>query len=272
MFSFSVATINVRGRHDRWRRRRELLVAQIVDRAPDLISLQELSLPIRQGHWLRSQINFRLSGSGNAPYRLIQRRRRHPLRGYYEGVGILSKLPVVAHDYVNLGYQGRVAVRANVELPNGQLLDFVAVHLHPSPVDQEARQDQVMLLTGWLNERNPVPAQIIAGDFNETPGRLAIRQVKQTYRSAYAEDHGREPLATFPTALVQRADDWSGCLDYIFLSKAVGPVRACSLWCHRAAPDDDTLYPSDHVGLVAELALTPPGQRPPSAAAARAWR
>jgi endonuclease/exonuclease/phosphatase family metal-dependent hydrolase len=253
--SLTVATINLRHRADRWRERRHLLVAQIVDATPDLISLQEISFPIRQGQWLRNQVNARLTGSNRGPYQLIQKRKHHLTKGYYEGVGILTKLPVLYRDWLALGYGGRVAVRVNVELPSHQTADFVAVHLHHVAADKQARQEQVMQLVGWVNGRRRVPHQIIAGDFNEVPAGPAIQYMKQSYRSAYEQVIGREPLATFPTALVQRPDGWSGCLDYIFVSTAVTPIHFVSLFCHKPAANDDTLYPSDHVGLIAKLEI-----------------
>ncbi len=249
MTQLTVATINLRNRADRWRERRHLLVAQLLDAAPDLISLQEISFPIGQGRWLRNQLNARLP-EGKRPYRLIQKRRHNLFKGYAEGIGILSNLPVLYHDWVNLGYGGRVALRANVELPTRAFLDFVSVHLHHAAQDVETRQEQAMTLAGWLRDVRPVPRQIVAGDFNELPDGLAIQAMKQTFRSAYEAVYGREPLATFPTALVPRAG-WAGCLDYIFLSSGIGPVHSAGIFCHKPAENDKTLYPSDHVGLIA---------------------
>lgn len=261
MTRITVATINLRNRADRWRERRHLLVAQLVDAAPDLISLQEIHFPIRQGRWLRNQINVGLSGRSDRPFRLIQKRKRHPFHGYFEGIGILSKRPVLYHDFIPLGYGGRLALRANVELPSRHTMDFVAVHLHHVAQDREARQEQVMALIGWLNSRRPVPIQVVAGDFNEVPAGPAIQTMKQGFRSAYEEAHGREPLATYPTALVmpEIAGDispvhgWAGCLDYIFISPAVKRVVSASIFCDKPSPADDTLYPSDHVGIIATL-------------------
>jgi endonuclease/exonuclease/phosphatase family metal-dependent hydrolase len=253
MPQLTVVTINLRNRADRWLERRHLLVAQLMDAAPDLVSLQEISLPIVQGRWLRNQINARLSGSSNRPYQLIQQRKHHLIKGYFEGIGILSKLPISFHDSISLGYGGRVALRANVELPTRQSLDFVATHLHHGAHEKEAREEQVMKLMGWLNSEPGVPLQIIAGDFNEIPGGPAIERMKQAYRSAYEEVHDHEPLATFPTALVQQSDGWAGCLDYIFLSPAVGSVLSASVCCHKPAEEDPTLYPSDHVGVIAAM-------------------
>lgn len=257
MYPITVATINLRNRADRWLARRRLLVSELLETTPDLISLQEISLSIGQGNWLAKQVNVRLSGKSSGPYRVIQARRPE-LAHWGEAVGVMTCLPVLYHDSLPLSY-GRVALRVNVELPaertNGrfQSLDFVAVHLHHEHHGDDVRLEQVMQLTGWLNDRRRVPLQVIAGDFNEVPGGAAIRFIKQSYRSAYAEVIGREPLATFPTCLPQPLLDWSGCLDYVFVSPAVYTIAAASLFCTRPDAADDTLYPSDHVGVLVRL-------------------
>jgi endonuclease/exonuclease/phosphatase family metal-dependent hydrolase len=250
----TVATLNLRNRQDRWLKRRELIVAQLLQAAPDLISFQEVYRPIGQANWIKNQMNSRLASAGLEPkYRLVQKRRHHLWKGYLEGIAILSRQPILSHDAIALGYQGRVALRVNIELPTRETLDFVAVHLHPRARDQEARVEQVMKLAGWLNQQNPVPLRIIGGDFNEIPQGPAIKQMKQGYRSAFEECWGHEPLATFPTALVKSEDDLAGCLDYIFLSPAVEKVLDVRIFCKKPAADDPTLYPSDHVGLLVTL-------------------
>lgn len=254
MTTLRVATINLRNHSDRWLERRHLLVSQLVDAAPDLISLQEVYFPIGQGNWLRHQLNNRISGSSKRPYHLIQQRKKHLIHGYFEGIGILSRLPTLYHSALSLGYGGRVALRANVELPSRQVLDFVAVHLHHVAHDKEARAEQAMRLTSWLQTQRWVARQIIAGDFNETPDGAAIQFMRQGYRSAFATAWGRDPLATFPTALVP-TDGWAACLDYIFLSPAVSFVQEARIICQRPHSEDDTLYPSDHVGLLASLSV-----------------
>jgi endonuclease/exonuclease/phosphatase family metal-dependent hydrolase len=253
MPQITVATINLRNRADRWRERRHLLVAQLLDVTPNLISLQEVSFPIGQGRWLRSQINARLP-EGKRPYRLIQIRKQHPINGYLEGIGVLTNLPILYSDSLNLGYGGRVALRINVELENRQPFDFVATHLHHVAEEKEARQEQALMLTGWLADKRPIPAQVVAGDFNELPTGPAIKIMKQRFRSAYQLRHGYEPLATFPTALPPLGE-WCGCLDYIFVSSAIRHVPEATIFCDVPAPNDDTLYPSDHVGLLATLEI-----------------
>jgi endonuclease/exonuclease/phosphatase family metal-dependent hydrolase len=253
MDEIQVATLNLRNRQDRWLSRRKLVVAELLDTKPDLVSLQEVYLPIGQARWLRNQINSRTSGHSSGPYHLVQKRRQNFIRGYFEGIAILSKLPVLAHDSIDLGYGGRIALRVNVELPSRQTLDFVAVHFHHKAEDREARLEQAMRLTGWLQDQNPAPIQIIAGDFNETPDGPAIQHLKSSYRSAFVEARGYDPVATFPTALVSLSNDWSGCLDYIFVSNSAGRITDAKIFCRKPAPEDPKLYPSDHVGLLANL-------------------
>lgn len=258
MFRFTAATINLRNRADRWLRRRHLLVGQLVDTIPDLIALQEISLSIGQGSWITRQTNIRLTGDARRPYRLIQARRSRASH-YFEAVGVMTRLPVHYHDVLSLGYEGRVALRVNVALPaqatgtRQPSLDFVSTHLHYVTEDRDARLEQVMSLVGWLNEQRRVSLQVIAGDFNETPDGPAIQFMRQSYRSAYAEANGRDPLATFPTNLVRPPYPLAACLDYVFVSPSVYHVPSAKIVFDKPAADDDTLYPSDHVGLMVHL-------------------
>ncbi len=251
MTLLTVATLNLRHTADRWLRRRELIVAELLDVRPDLIAFQEVALLIRQGSWLRHQINYRLTRTAQQPYWLYIA-RRGGLTGLVEGVGILGRLPLVAADRCVLS-AGRVAARVNVLLPSGATLDFVSVHLHGRPAEPEVREEQVWQLLSWLNGPTAAPLQIVAGCFREMPSGAAIRQMKQVYHSTFVLAQGREPLATFPTAL-NPVTAVGVCHDYIFVSPPLAQqVRQAQLFCRRPAEGDDTLYPSDHVGLLAQL-------------------
>jgi hypothetical protein len=43
------------------------------------------------------------------------------------------------------------------------------------------------------------------------------------------------------------------CLDYILVSPAVRRVPSAMLFCNKPDREDDTLFPSDHVGILATL-------------------
>lgn len=258
MYEFSAATINLRGRTNRWLARRHLLVGQLVDAQPDIVALQEIALSIGQGVWLTRQTNFRLTGDSRRPYRIFQSRYTQ-LDRLFEGVGIMTRLPVIYYDSISLGYGGQVAIRANIELPAGaagsrrQSLDFVSVRLHHGEGGGQIRLEQAMGLIGKLNEKRRVPLQVIAGSFNDSPGGQAITFMRQSYRSVYAEAHGRDPLATYPTNLAQPQPIPAACLDYVFASPTVYGVTSASVFADKASVDDDKLYSSDHVGLIVRL-------------------
>ncbi len=258
MYGFTAATINLRGRASRWLARRHLLVGQFVDSAPDIVAMQEIDFTIGQGSWLARQVNIRLSGDARRPYRIVQARRAG-LRNFFKGVGIMTRLPIIYHDSLDLGYDGRVAIRANVELPAGaagtrrQSLDFVSVQLYADAAGAEVRAAQALNLVGWINEKRRVPLQVIGGDFNEVPQGVATKFMRQSYRSAYAEARLRDPVATYPTNLVQPQTINAQCFDYVFLSPAVYRVTSASIFADRPGVGDDTLYPSEHVGILVGL-------------------
>ena len=255
MEGLKAATLNLHGRKDRWLERRQLIVAEIIDLQPDIIGLQEVYRPIGQARWLKNQVNSRISGRTEGIYRLFQRRRRQLIGGYFEGIAVLCKLPVISSDSLDLGSSGCLALRVNVELPTRETLDFVTLQLDKDAARVETRLEQVLKLQGWLYGRNLTLAQVIAGDFRTTPMGLAIDQMKQNYRSLFEEFRGHELIATYPTALGEGREELSHCFDYIFASASIGEVIKANLFCHRPASVDPVLYPSSHVGLLAEISV-----------------
>jgi hypothetical protein len=77
------------------------------------------------------------------------------------------------------------------------------------------------------------------------------------YRSSFVEANGAEPAVTWPSGIQapgMDVDGEPGCLDYIWLRGSLR-AEACRLAFDRPAVDDPTLYPSDHLGLVARVAV-----------------
>lgn len=251
MDSLSLATLNVGSPQPKWLRRRHLIVTELLSLKPDLIALQQLNMTAGQGWWLARQLNARL---GDTQYQIFLQRRKHWWQGNFEGVAILSRLPVVSTDVLDLGYGGYVALRANVEVVTGHTIDVVCTYFRPSRKLAEVREQQAMRLFSWLSEPGRAPYQMVVGDLNEVPSGLAVRYLKQRYASAYELAHGREPLATWPTTVRQPWPEWAGCLDYVLVSPSIEIDTA--VLCFRTADTrDDTLYPSDHVGLFTRFRL-----------------
>ena len=243
--SLHVATLNLRNIADRWNERVPLLLADMAALQPDLIGLQECVFAVQQDRILGA------AGEG----RYVTRRGWAGRPEY--GNAILGREPFSLGDgdRLDLG-RNRSALRVPVSLPSGAALVFVVTHLHHEVPDAAVRAEQAETLTGWLRDGD-LPL-VVVGDFNADPREPAYaRMLDAGFRSAFAEANGAEPPVTWPSGIQAPGMDADGdpdCLDYIWLR---GPIRAesCRLAFDRPAADDPTLYPSDHFGLSARVAL-----------------
>ncbi|MEZ4518344.1 MAG: hypothetical protein R3C44_16500 [Chloroflexota bacterium] len=77
--------------------------------------------------------------------------------------------------------------------------------------------------------------------------------MKQSYRSVYAEaidtSLWRHSRRVFHNLCGIGLAAWTTCL----YRQAVYKIEAASLFCTKPAADDDTLYPSDHVGMLVNI-------------------
>jgi len=259
-----VATFNLRHDADDWDRRAPLCVEGLARLKPHLIALQEVWVPIRQAQWVCEELNARLDLESPQKYVVVER----PKWGFEqsnEAVAILSRLPILESHGVDLP-GGRVAISTVVEW-RGVRIEFVSVHLHFGPPDsaEGVRRSQIRGLEAWLDaryeaeaRRRPPPLPVIAGDFNAAPESPSTQLMLQRMRSAYPTVHGSEPDWTYGTPLAVRNDLARGVgpfhttLDYIFIAPDLRAKRA-QVFCADPSPDDPDLYPSDHIGVYAEL-------------------
>lgn len=262
----SVATFNLRHNADDWERRAPLCVEGLAALHPHLIALQEVWVPIRQAQWLSEKLNEHLDLASPQKYVVVER----PKWGFEEqkeSVAILSRLPILESHGVDLP-GGRVAISTVVPWKNARI-EFISVHLHFGPPDSAhgVRRSQIRHLESWLEGRyakeavkGPAPLPIIAGDFNDAPESPAIALMTERYKSAYAAANAEEPPWTYGTPLAERNDRARGVgpfhttLDYIFVPQSM-EVRSAKVFCDKPSPADPDLYPSDHIGVLAEVDL-----------------
>lgn len=250
-----VLTLNLLNMADRWPERLPLLLNEFAALQPDVAGLQEVVYVMQQD---------RLLGASGAAHYAI--RRAWSYRPDEAGNSLLVRHPLAegldpepSDARLDLGYS-RSAGRAEITLPDGLRLRVVNTHLHHVVGDEHdrLRAGQAEALIAWLADLPPVDATIVAGDFNADPRQPTYaRMLGAGFRSAYREANGAEPEVTWPSGLQALAMDTDGepaCLDYIWVSGAV-MVRSARLAFDRPAPDDPTLYPSDHRGVLAELEL-----------------
>lgn len=249
MRQLRVATLNLRNIADRWPERLPLLVTDMAALQPDLMGLQECVFAVGQDRLL--------AAAGASRYAIRQGWAGRPEYGN----SVLVREPLeVAGDGVerlDLG-ERRSALRVPVRLADGAVLAFVVTHLHHVPADEDVREAQARQLVDWLAARPDPAATIVVGDFNAEPVEAAYGvMVDAGFRSAFAEANAAEPAATWPSGIQapgMDVDGDPGCLDYVWLQ---GPLLAIAarLAFDRPAADDPTLYPSDHLGIVATITV-----------------
>ncbi len=242
-----VATLNIRNLADRWDERLPLLLADMAALQPDVLGLQECVYALQQD---------RLIGSAGVG-------RYESVRGWAGrpeyGNALLVRQPLVAieSERLDLGLT-RSAIRSRLVLAGGASVLVAVTHLHHVTSDEAARDEQARLLIDWLADARTSDGQVVVGDFNAEPDEPTYARMRAAgYRSAYAEANGSEPDVTWPSGLQAPAVDTdgpAGCLDYIWLSGSIA-VESARLVFDRPAVGDPGLYPSDHLGLVARLAV-----------------
>jgi len=165
------------------------------------------------------------------------------------------------------GPSWRVASRIIVRSRQGRRIVVVNTHFHNGDSDpaRAIRQEQAQLLVAWVNaycdeltegQGHEMPC-VILGDFNGRPEENCFANFRAAgFKSAHMEAHGREPSETFHQhhECLGKDVDIAGVLDYIWIR---GPICASSveLVGNSAKAGDPTLWPSDHYGIVADLAF-----------------
>ena len=252
-----VATLNLRNTADRWPARRALLVRQLVALRPEVIALQELRMVPDQARWIAGEV-VRQS-AGRLVYRCL-RRPKTGAAGLWEGIGVLSRLPVVSSAWLDLGTDARVAQRVTVRTGDGASLDVYNAHLGLG--GEALRSGQARRLLDWMDVRRRGPA-VLMGDLNARPGSPTIELLSGRLRSAHVAVHGCEPPRTVPTPLRAGAAGAGSVLDYVFVNDLVEVTDARLAFDEVEAPPPRSqgrpgpLCASDHYGLVAEVTPVP---------------
>jgi endonuclease/exonuclease/phosphatase family metal-dependent hydrolase len=262
MMTFKLVTFNLLNKPSRWHDRRKLIVREMAELQPDVIALQEVSLPHNNAQWLADQLGGYTVHTSPKTGALAR----------HEAIATLSRLPVEECRTLNLMAQSRVAQALRLRVGERAVV-VVNGHFMFHVYDHIKRTRQVQRVLNWLRLAAASYPTVACGDFNATPEMRTIQMMKESFSSAYETKHGHEPDYTCPTPLVYRfnavrkglsaignliayrqPEPWRGTLDYIFVDGNFS-VLSCELVLNAPAPDDPTLYPSDHMGLCATLAL-----------------
>lgn len=252
-----VATLNLfNNPAGRWDERVGLVADQAVELDADVLAFQECDL---EGPQVRS-----VAAALGESYTLVP--LANPAPGSIKSLALATRLPVLAHDAcLDLG-SADIALRVQVDA-GGAAVDIVTTHLHfgPSRRGSEVRAAQVQRLLAWLGPVGDRPL-VVMGDFNGGAGGATVAAMKAVLRSAHEAVHGDEPPFTHPTPLVEVVDTEAAfgvpilpegeghAIDYVFVSPPV-EVRDCRVAFDRPAAGEPRLFPSDHLGLVADVVV-----------------
>jgi endonuclease/exonuclease/phosphatase family metal-dependent hydrolase len=231
---------------------------------PDFVGLQESSITGRRHvtarladdlglHWAHASATRRVSRIGLLDALVVW------AMNFEEGPAILSRWPIVETEVIDLPrcarfYDPRVVLRAAVETPRGRMQVF-STHLAHDGC-QAKRLGEIVRAHG-----GPLPA-LVMGDFNASESTDTIRTlVRQAgfidaYRAANPTANGatvwQRPDAPDPTV--------SRRVDFIFVMPGSAvPARVRSSRVILSTPgrlaNGAALWPSDHYGVVADVAV-----------------
>jgi endonuclease/exonuclease/phosphatase family metal-dependent hydrolase len=248
--SFRIATLNLERNEKRWEQRRDLIVQQLGKVRPDVFALNEVWLPAQTGRWLQEQAQRKLG----LHYALLEQPRAaepsHP-----EAEGVLTRFPIIeqSHRFFSARDTVTLVVRVKIE---SRVVDIYVTHLYPARREESERVRQVEELLAWIKQRDDVVYRIVCGDCNAQLEADSMKLLAQEFR----------PTQTGPTAFTPLRElngqpthpEWERfdrCIDFIWISQSIRLLDSgrCFDQCSSA---DQSLWPSDHVGVWADLELS----------------
>src|SRR5205814_5440984 len=139
-------------------------------------------------------------------------------------------------------------------LVGGSPLDVYVTHLYRSRGEESLRLFQVQQLLEWIDARPAVPC-IVCGDFNASLDKPSAALMATRFRPTQTKATAFTPLADADGSMShpdrQRMDR---CIDYVWVSDGVQIVDS-GVCFNQPSPQDPSLWPSDHVGVWADLSF-----------------
>jgi endonuclease/exonuclease/phosphatase family metal-dependent hydrolase len=256
---FSVLTINLK--HpitgmDEAVQRLAIVADAISDRQPDVVALQEV---VKDG----DQPSFAEQLGTLTGYEWIWEYTFSVPTLFDEGLGILSRWPIVWNDSAELRHLDLVIFRrrvlgARVQSPHGEIQLFCSHMTTDSAETVEA--DQAVDVFQFIQANSSPRAGFFAGDLNSEPHKLAMRFFRgeashegltgnliDSWMTANPGDDGFTMSSSNPEKRI----------DYIYLvpgSEKSAGVDSCEL---MFTEEVGGLYASDHLGVLCEYTLEP---------------
>jgi endonuclease/exonuclease/phosphatase family metal-dependent hydrolase len=265
-------TLNLWGENAHWAARLDVVAHKLAGVLPDVVALQEVrDVPGRIGN--QAELIARARGWNYVFAPATE------WGGGHEGLAILSRFPIGAHDFRALPHslesEGRIVLSARIDSDFGEAWVHTT-HLSFRENEGRKREDQVLVVDEVVNahkqgQGNDNP-QVILGDFNAVPhsdemrwlsGLTTLSGRRVYYQDAWDMIHPGEAGYTWAKANHYRERmHWLRAdrrLDYVFVTPVRrdrrGTVHEARLIFEEPVmlAGGERLFASDHYGVLVEV-------------------
>ena len=248
--TLTVVTLNLWNDQHDWPRRLNVIVAELRRLHPDVVCLQEvLQNPAlaNQAETLGDSLDCHVQfASVDGP----ERPKRY-------GNAILTPHPVLVGEARNLEPADDYRAAAHVRFAwRGRTVDAYSTHLHHTKEGGAIRARQIRHLLAWVDSTRGSGPVVLGGDFNCELASPELALVRARYVDAFHAVHpgaGREESATYNA----RFGVDPGAIDHVFVEKPAHRLRPLACEILFREPAVDSVWASDHYGVLARLAATP---------------
>ncbi len=243
--SLTVATLNIWHDMGDWPVRRPMVIRELAALDADIIGLQE----VLQNEGLPNQAEDIAQALGGYDVHFVSTDAPGQARRY--GNAILSRLPVLARDEVRLRPldDSRTVAHVRVDF-RGRPLDIFNTHLHWRQEGGAIRAEQIADLMAFIDARPDSAPSLVIGDMNAMISWPEFQPLLARYEDAWRL---RNPTAEEPTTLVPSLHQGVARIDHVLVEKGRFAVQEARLF--GAEPDAAGVFPSDHFGVMARLAV-----------------
>ncbi len=188
------------------------------------------------------------------------------------GNAVVSRLPMRRLAEADLTWEPgdpRGALAVELQTASGPVT-FVTTHLSWRMESSATRERQVVALDRFAREHRRALPTVLTGDFNASPdadcirfmtGRKSLEGVGTYWRDAWARVHPHDDGYTWSAQNPQvvRHVERNRRIDYVFVGPLAEDGRGAVVDARVVLdqPDKEGVYPSDHFGIFAEIALEP---------------
>lgn len=252
--TLDVVTLNLWHDKQDWLRRQDLIVAELRNRAPEVVLLQEVlqdaALP-NQAQVLASRLGYEYRFfSADAPARARRYGNAILVRGAIEASGEVKLAPL--DDFRTAGW-----VRTRVR---GRSVNVYVTHLHHRPEGGAIRAEQIAGLRALIADTAGDVPSLVGGDFNTRADTPELAALRDRFVDAYAQAHaGADADTPVHTTLNPHLGHPFVRIDHVFVQRDAFGVEDARIILDQ--PDATGTWPSDHYGVRVRLLLSAPARR-----------